>query len=110
MDFDTYQTQTESTAKYPGMGTKSLEAIGYCGLAAVGEAGEVANKIKKLLRDGDTPERRLAVRAEIGDTLWYLARLAVELDTSLNLIAQENLIKLEERKAKGTIGGEGDNR
>ena len=78
-----------------------------------GEAGEVANKVKKLIRDG--PDKRPDtwredIASEIGDVLWYCAALADDLNLTLGMIAAQNLNKLQKRKAKGTIGGSGDTR
>jgi len=78
-----------------------------------GEAGEVANKVKKIIRDGtenmpDDWKDQLA--SEIGDVLWYCAALANDLGMPLALIAAQNRDKLLERKQKGTISGSGDKR
>lgn len=86
------------------MGTEVL----LFGLAA--RSGEIANKAKKLIRDGDTPEARAKIAAELGDALWYVAGLATELGVSLGDLAQENLDKLNKRVAEGKLGGSGDNR
>jgi len=82
-------------------------------LGMAGEAGEVANKVKKLIRDGpeNRPETwREDIASEIGDVLWYCAALASDLNLSLGMIAAQNLIKLDKRKDKGTLGGSGDTR
>lgn len=110
MTFEEYQKQTDNTAKYPGVGTQNLEAISYVTIGLVGEAGEIANKVKKLIRDGDSPDKRQEIRAEIGDVLWYLARLCIELDTTLNGLAIWNLEKLKDRKSRDMISGSGDDR
>ena len=77
------------------------------------EAGEVANKVKKLIRDG--PDKRPDtwredIASEIGDVLWYCATLADDLNLTLGMIAAQNLAKLQKRKDKGTLGGSGDTR
>lgn len=105
-----YQVATRETAVYPHSDTGDPEALSYCALGLVGEAGEVANKVKKILRDGDTAELRTAIRGELGDVLWYAARLADELGVSLTTVAADNLDKLRDRKARGVLGGSGDNR
>lgn len=110
LDFDTYQNQSQSTAIYPGWGTGSLGALSYVALGLTGEAGEVANKVKKLIRDGDSDQARQAIIEEIGDVIWYLAQLSSELDTNLSVLAQANLDKLADRKARDVLGGSGDNR
>lgn len=108
--FNEYQAQTSSTAIYPGQG----ETIGllYCGLG-LGEAGEIQGKIKKVLRDDSgnlTQEKREAIAAELGDLLWYASQLATELGVSLNTVAQQNLDKLADRKARDVLQGSGDER
>ena len=89
-------------------------ALVYLSSVSLPEAGEVAGKMKKWIRDGDSKMTReewvKAMSSEIGDVLWYAARLADELDLSLAEIAEENMMKLLDRKARGVIGGSGDNR
>tara|TARA_B000000475_G_C15939677_1_gene424216 strand:+ start:559 stop:867 length:309 start_codon:yes stop_codon:yes gene_type:complete len=97
-----YQAQAKETAIYPE--DKALE---YLALGLVGEAGEVANKIKKVIRDGTSPNN---VRDELGDVLWYLAMLSTEIGYSLDTIADKNLWKLANRKERNVLGGSGDNR
>ncbi len=109
MDFSTYQKQSRLTARYPHIG----HGVIYPVLGLASEAGEVAGKIKKVFRDhqgqiNDEIRRRLA--AELGDVLWYLAQICTELDLSLDEIAHQNLIKLLDRQARGTIQGDGDQR
>ena len=107
--FNNYQRATKATAKYP-----ENMALVYLSLGIASEAGEVAGKMKKWIRDGDSKMTReewvKAMSSEIGDVLWYAARLADELDLSLAEIAEENMMKLLDRKARGVIGGSGDNR
>lgn len=110
MDFRQYEIEAGKTAIYPGVGSGSLSAISYCALGLTGEAGEVANKVKKLLRDQDTPEARKAILDEVGDILWYASRLAAELDASLLLVADRNIEKLNRRRRNNTVRGSGDNR
>lgn len=106
--FIQYQRQAAETAVYPGPGETS--GLAYVSLGLVGEAGEVANKVKKILRDADTPERRAAVAEELGDVLWYTAMLATELGVDLGQVAALNLAKLESRALRGTLRGDGDRR
>lgn len=92
---------------------KTLDGVLYCALGMAGEAGEVANKIKKVLRDDHgiiTPQRRLDTLDECGDVLWYLARTAAELGSSLEEVMQINVTKLKRRQAAGTLKGSGDKR
>jgi NTP pyrophosphatase (non-canonical NTP hydrolase) len=110
MNFTEYQFQANSTAVYKERGRSTVGAIAYCSLGLAGEVGEVCNKIKKIFRDGDSPEKRAAIRDEMGDALWYMAALAYEFGWQLDGIAEDNLNKLAERRAKNTIHGEGDSR
>lgn len=109
MDFDEYQKWTRSTAIYPNVGSNLV----YPTLGLAGEVGEVANKVKKIERDLGgiiNPDTRHAIANELGDVLWYLARVADELDIPLSIIAIQNKLLLQRRKLKGVIGGEGDER
>ena len=108
MKFSEYEELVKETAIYP-----ETHRILYPALGMAGEAGEVANKVKKIIRDGikDQPEDwRQQIAKEIGDVLWYCAALAYDLNVPLSLIAAQNKDKLLARKEKGTLGGSGDNR
>lgn len=109
MDFNDYQTKSRATAKYPIIG----HGVIYPTLGLVNEAGEVAGKIKKVFRDKDgeiSEETREALKAELGDVLWYIAQVATELDLALDDIAESNIAKLYDRLERGKIKGDGDNR
>lgn len=103
MNLNDYQKMAARTAIY-----KTTHAILYPALGLAGEAGEVANKIKKMLRDDDFD--RSAIAEEIGDVLWYVAALSRDLNIDLHDIAMNNLEKLYGRKARGTLSGSGDKR
>jgi NTP pyrophosphatase (non-canonical NTP hydrolase) len=108
MSFDIYQEKTGETAMYP-----PDKAIEYLTLGLCSEAGEVAGKLKKIIRDHDgVIDEGLAQKLslEIGDVLWYVAQLATTLGLQLSEIAEDNLNKLAARKMQGTIKGSGDNR
>lgn len=111
--FNEYQERADSTANYPNKGAN----LHYPTLGLVGEAGEVAEKIKKLWRNkGKTtaPELTLEEKTdlikELGDVLWYVSALAAELDVPLGEVAIVNLDKLADRAARNVINSEGDNR
>lgn len=109
MDFNDYQTKSRHTATYPIIGHRVI----YPTLGLANEAGEVAGKIKKVFRDKEgqiSEEWREALKAELGDVLWYLAQVATELDLSLDDIAESNISKLYDRLERGKIKGDGDNR
>lgn len=113
LDFNQYQNFTEATAIY-----KKETAFEYLSLGLLSEAGEVAGKFKKLIRDYPkawedydfTDEQIKDIGKELGDVLWYIARIADELDISLEEIAADNIDKLFSRKERGVLGGSGDNR
>lgn len=124
MQFDDYQKEAMKNKVY-GYGDKII----YPTLGLGNEAGEVQGKIKKVLRDanGDydafTPDKmkfdgsklqgithRAAIADELGDVLWYLAALAEDLGYTLDTIAQMNMDKLLDRRKRGVIQGNGDNR
>lgn len=111
MNFDEYQQAAEGTAVYPVL--ERLQGLTYTSLGLAGEAGEVANKVKKVIRDDNgklTAEKADAIADEIGDVLWYAAMVATELGVSLDRIAADNLATLKSRKERGVIKGSGDNR
>ena len=109
MDFNDYQSKSRRTAGYPTIGHPVI----YPTLGLINEAGEVAGKIKKVFRDkgGEiSEETREALKAELGDVLWYVAQVATELDLSMDEIAEYNIAKLYDRLERGKIKGDGDNR
>lgn len=109
MDFAAYQEASRKTALYPDLGKNTI----YPTLGLVGEAGEVAEKMKKILRDkgGVIDEAtKLELQKELGDVLWYLAQLSVELGFSLDDVAQNNIAKLQSRQQRNQLHGDGDNR
>lgn len=109
MSLNKYQEIARSTAVFP----QSMGII-YCALAINGEAGEIAEKVKKIIRDDNgnfmQEEKLRALAHELGDVLWYLANLAHEIGYDLDTVANMNLQKLADRKARGKIKGSGDNR
>lgn len=108
MKANEYQDWTEKTAIYP-----KNEGIVYTALGLAGEAGEVANVVKKMIRDDSNhllQEKRDKLVYELGDVLWYAARLATELNIPLEDVMQLNHDKLEDRLARNVIKGSGDNR
>lgn len=108
MDLNEYQERARGTAIYPG-----VRGVEYCVLGLVGEAGELANKYKKIIRDKGGVASLMdddEMAKELGDVLWYVACLAGDLGYKLDEIAAVNLTKLDSRKARGTLTGSGDNR
>jgi len=114
LTFDNYEDEATATAVYPG-------DIIYPALALVGEAGEVADKVAKLVRDTEvnlddfhfslfTRDQRRELAKELGDVLWNITMLSVDLGFTLEEIARMNLEKLQSRAERGTIRGSGDNR
>lgn len=78
-----------------------------------GEAGEIAEKVKKIIRDKNgevSDEDKHEMAKEVGDVLWYLAVFAHHLGVSLETVAQQNLDKLKSRQQRGVLQGSGDNR
>jgi NTP pyrophosphatase (non-canonical NTP hydrolase) len=102
-----YQQRSRATAVYPDAGHNlTYPALGLCG-----EAGECAEKVKKAIRDDGgvlSDERRVALAAELGDVLWYVAQLATEAGLDLDEIADDNLAKLLSRRDRGVLQGSGD--
>lgn len=109
MTLSDYQQNSKKTAIYPNVGSNFV----YPTLGLAGEAGEVADKIKKILRDkaGQINDAdRQEIGKELGDVLWYVAQMATELNLSLDEVAQNNLTKLLSRLERNVLGGNGDNR
>lgn len=109
MTFSEYQLESRKTAVYPGSGKNFI----YPTLGLCGEAGEVAEKIKKVIRDSGgyiSNEKKLEIKKELGDVLWYLSQLATELDLELEEVAWNNLEKLFSRLERNKLAGDGDNR
>jgi NTP pyrophosphatase (non-canonical NTP hydrolase) len=106
MNFNDYQAFMRSVKIYA-----DTDRILYPTLGLAGEAGEVANKVKKILRDGvGVTYIRDDLASELGDALWYIAALADDLGFGLEAIAQKNIEKLTSRKLRGKLSGNGDNR
>lgn len=113
MEFADYQSTTRIKAIYPEVGNNFI----FPTLGLVGEAGEFADKVKKLIRDKDTsaPETiseydKLELVKELGDVLWYLSQLASELKVSLDEVAMVNIQKIASRHERSMVHGDGDNR
>jgi NTP pyrophosphatase (non-canonical NTP hydrolase) len=108
MNFSEYQSEARKTAIYPDEFKVTYPALGLAG-----EAGEIANKVKKILRDDGghvTEKRRESLAGEISDCLWYIAALATDLGLNLDDIAKHNIEKLHSRQIRGVLGGDGDTR
>lgn len=113
MRLSEYLDRTDETAVYPEQNTGSPLALAYVGLGLAGESGEVADKIKKILRDrgGNPTEEDIdKIQAELGDVMWYWIRLHRELGIVPEFTMYLNLRKLQGRKERGTLGGSGDDR
>lgn len=107
MTFDEYQKKAMRTA------TPASASLAYGALGLNGEAGEVAEKIKKWIRDSNSDISKLnkdEMTKELGDVLWYVARIGDLLDVKMSDIASNNIEKLSDRQNRGAIGGSGDNR
>lgn len=108
MDLNEYQKRAMEIAKYP-----SEYDVIYPALGLTGEAGEVADKVKKVIRDNYglfDDKRKAEIAKELGDVLWCIAAMSNDLGYDLDTIANMNIAKLSSRKERGVIGGEGDNR
>lgn len=109
MNFSEYQKLSRRTALYPDRDNNFI----YPTLGLTGEAGEVAEKVKKVLRDkggvmDETTKKEIA--KELGDVLWYVAQVATELKLSLDEVASSNIAKLADRQKRNQLAGSGDNR
>lgn len=108
MEFNDYQFRAAMTARYP-----QERPIEYLVLGLTSESGEVAGKLKKIIRDHDgtmVDEDKLSLLYEIGDIIWYCSEITRHLGANFGFVAALNLEKLDSRKKRETIHGEGDNR
>nr|DAO59815.1 MAG TPA: NTP-PPase-like protein [Caudoviricetes sp.] len=108
MEINEYQKAALTTAVYPEDKRIIYPTLGMCG-----EAGEVADKVKKVIRDNNqdfTNDRKREIAKEIGDVLWYCATLSHDIGFSLEEVAQMNIDKLASRQRRGKLSGSGDNR
>lgn len=108
MNMNEYQVQASKTAIYPKQYSIMYPSLGLCA-----EAGEVANKVKKIYRDDGgvlSDIARETIASEVSDCLWYLACLASDLGYDLSDLAEANLAKLKDRMERGVIHGSGDTR
>ena len=113
MEFNQYQEQAKNYDLFKPTGNYNTVSFIEKVLGLSGEAGETADKIKKILRDKEgkiSAEDRKEVVKELGDVLWYLAAIATYLDVDLEEVARGNIEKLESRKQRNLLHGEGDNR
>lgn len=108
MQANKYQEFTLTTAIYPDAGTGSDVELYYLTLGLTSEAGEVAGKIKKQIRDGELDIG--ATMSELSDCAWYIARLADAFGMTLEELFDLNYGKLTRRKNNGTLSGSGDHR
>lgn len=109
MTFEEYQAEARKTAIYPNIDNNYI----YPTLGLAGEAGEVAEKIKKVIRDNEgivSEEKKAEITKELGDVLWYVANLSKELGISLEEVAAKNIEKLQSRQKRDELHGSGDNR
>ncbi len=109
MEFKKYQEESRKTVIHQDW----THALTYFTLGLNGEAGEVAEKIKKVLRDNEgvvSEEKKVEIEKELGDVLWYLSQITTELGLDLNNVAERNLEKLFSRQKRDKLSGDGDNR
>jgi NTP pyrophosphatase (non-canonical NTP hydrolase) len=109
MTFDEYQEKARSTAIYPELGNN----LYYPTLGLCSEAGEIAGKVKKIMRDDGgkcSEEKRESIKKECGDVLWYVANICCELGITLDDVARCNVDKLASRQQRGKLSGSGDDR
>jgi NTP pyrophosphatase (non-canonical NTP hydrolase) len=97
--------------------TGDKDHLPYPALGIAGEAGEVVEKIKKLWRNDGlqygyqlNQEQKDALTKELGDVLWYVTAIAMAMGVPLEQVAAMNMAKLLDRKERGVVKSEGDNR
>lgn len=109
MTFEEYQKESRKTALYPNKDNNFIyPVLGLCG-----ESGEIAEKIKKVIRDESgivSEHKKEEIKKELGDALWYISQIATELGLSLDAVAELNIEKLQSRLERNKISGSGDDR
>ncbi|KKR44899.1 MAG: hypothetical protein UT90_C0005G0017 [Parcubacteria group bacterium GW2011_GWA1_40_21] len=109
MTFEEYQKESRKTALYPNKDNNFIyPVLGLCG-----ESGEIAEKIKKVIRDEAgvvSEQKKEEIKKELGDVLWYISQIATELGLSLDAVVKLNIEKLRSRLERNKIFGSGDNR
>lgn len=113
MTFEEYQEQSKKTALYSKTDGNLNYPLTYPVMGLLSEAGEVAGKVKKVIRDNGgiiDDVKKADIASELGDVLWYLTQICTELGLPLSQVAQGNLDKLFSRQDRGKLGGSGDNR
>ena len=113
MDMDAYQRESKKTVSETLKKIDERSYLLYLVLGLVGESGEVADKVKKVIRDDNweiSDEKREDLKQELGDVLWYLARLTESFDSSVSEVAEKNIEKLQSRMDRGVLHGSGDDR
>jgi len=110
MNLNIYAEQIQQFAKYQDANTGSLVELMYLTLGLTGEAGEIANKVKKLYRDCDDATKRTSIQKEIGDVFWYLTMICNALNVQPESVLDDNYAKLADRMIRGVISGSGDSR
>lgn len=106
MEFKEYQEKAHETNQYPKEKMLECLALGLCS-----EAGEVAGKIKKMYRgDPADTDNIWHLLSEVGDVLWYISEIATVCGIDLSAVAEMNLYKLQDRKNREKIKGDGDKR
>jgi len=106
--FEEYDKAAAVTAIYP-----KERGMEYVTLGLVSEAGEIAGKLKKVIRDNGgvmSDEVKKELLKELGDVMWYVSAIAGELGSSTQKVAEANIDKLHSRMNRGMISGSGDNR
>lgn len=107
--FDAYQKAAGDTAVYPDDISHAPGGLLYAVMGLLGEAGELANATKKILRGDKTlSNQRDMLIAELGDVMWYTAAIASELGVDLSEVAGKNIDKLRDRQQRDKIKGDGD--
>jgi NTP pyrophosphatase (non-canonical NTP hydrolase) len=106
MDFNEYTNKAKETAIYP-----ETQAIDYCLLGLASEVGEVLGVRKKAIRDAiPFYQERAKISDELGDVFWYLSRILYHYELDFEQILENNITKLQSRKERCTLKGDGDDR
>ena len=113
MNFNKYQNASRRTLLPSIKNLSESERQQYFLLGLGGEAGEVLEKFKKIIRDKNgviDDDDAVKIAKELGDVLWYLARVCDVLEIEMDDVALLNIEKMKHRRDKNKIKGSGDER
>lgn len=112
MNTVTFQEFQNLSAQYIPT-VECIPPLAYATMSLTGEAGEVAEKVKRIYRGDDKAQAASyddEIVKELGDVLWCVAAACTALNIPMEYAARKSLQKMEDRRKRGMLKGSGDNR